>query len=369
MPTFGGIKKPLNQLEGPVYPDIKKGPPIFKWSRKHWSVGSDVLRDTEHMSQFYEPAVLAQSRDYNKTIYGQSSHKDIVNAAFRPPIQNPLFDHFPMNRIPVTSEAIIPRINPGTAFSDGTGGYHAKNERHSDIEGALTDRISTGEMRPTFYCPIDQPLDNSVLPTLETKIPSVSASAGFKMPYTMDAPAQEVELHSNQIDAPIEPGFTAPFTVDGENGLEHTVLFNNRPDVPVTAGANPQIQINAPIRDDIELETQLTAPIDVGNLGTANEGGGYHERMYDDSSETSVGNFMQDSHPNYSYIVPATTSFRTENERTYKPHFRKKLQPKKHYGKISHASYIPKSGVEQPRYNLKTNMVMAGGPKEAQYHF
>lgn len=366
MSTFGGIKKPLNQIEGPVYPDIKKGPPIFKWSKKYWKVDPSVLRDTENITQFYEPAVLAQSRDYNKTIYGQSSHKDIVNAAFRPPIQNPLYDHFPMNRIPVTSEAIIPRINPGTAFDNGTGGFHSKNERHSDIQGALTDRVSTGEMRPTFYCPIDQPIDNSVLPTLETVIPSISASAGFNMPFTVDAPKQDVQLFSNQIDAPIDTGFTTQITVDGENAIEHTQLFDNRPQVSVTAGNNPQVQINAPIRDDIELETQLTAPLNVGNVGTAYEGGGYHERMYD--NEQSI-NYLQDAHPSFSYAVPATPTFRAENERTYKPHFRRKLQPKKYYGNISHASFIPRSGIEQPGCNLKSNMIMAGGPKDAQYHF
>ena len=115
-----GIKKPLNMIENPVYPDIKKGPPRFVWSRKYWQVDPGAtMRDTEPITQFIEPAVLAQSRDYNKTVYGQSSHKDIVNAAFRPPLLDYYEDIGPLNRIPATTKAIIPHINPSTAGHGG----------------------------------------------------------------------------------------------------------------------------------------------------------------------------------------------------------------------------------------------------------
>ena len=81
-----GMKKPLNMLEGPVYPDIRRKLPDFKWTRKHWTVDAGAtMKGVEPMTQMYENAVLTQARDYNQTIYGKSSHREIVNAEFRPP--------------------------------------------------------------------------------------------------------------------------------------------------------------------------------------------------------------------------------------------------------------------------------------------
>jgi len=99
-----GTKKPLNALENPIQPNILKTGPRFVWSKKFWQADPGaVLRDTGEITQFYDDAVLAQARDYNQTVYGQSSHKDIVNATFRPPLLDPIEDFFPLTRIPVTS--------------------------------------------------------------------------------------------------------------------------------------------------------------------------------------------------------------------------------------------------------------------------
>ena len=160
-----GAKKPLNLLQNPIQPAIKQAPPRFVWSRKHWQVDAGAtLRDTEANTQFIDDAILAQSRDYNQTVYGVTSHRDVVNAEFRPPLISYYEDIGPLNRLPATLQAIIPHINPGTADHDGgTGTYSSRNQRPSDIEKHITDRISTGEMRPTFYAPMDIPKDNSVL--------------------------------------------------------------------------------------------------------------------------------------------------------------------------------------------------------------
>ena len=61
-----GLKKPLNMLQGPVYPDIRKAPPRFVWSRKHWNVDTgQTLKQVEDIPQFFDSTVLFQSRDYN----------------------------------------------------------------------------------------------------------------------------------------------------------------------------------------------------------------------------------------------------------------------------------------------------------------
>jgi len=412
-----GIKKALNQLEGPIYPDIKKGPPRFKWSGKHWLADPAVMRDTEQITQFYEPAILAQARDYNQTVYGQSSHKDIVNAAFRPPLIDPIEDIYPLTRIPATSKTIIPRINPGTAFADGTSGYSARNQRINNIEKHLTDRIKAGEWRPTFFAPIDVPVDNSVLPDLEMTIPSVSASAGYIFP-TFDAPTPEVQLDYEQINPLLDPGKTTTVTIDGSSGREGIELYDNRPQVSATAGVNTPVQINGPTQEtflylpenrpqvsatagmntplqlngdivetqlnldynrpavsagagmntpiqlnapqetEIQLESQINAPMCVVNPGAEDN---FKYRM---DPARNPEDYIQESHPRYSYVVPATSpAYRAQNELTYRPPLREKLQPLKHYGQISHSSAIPQAGIGQPI------MGRSQTPRKAVYSF
>lgn len=320
------MKKPLNMIEGPVYPDIKKGPPRFQWSGKHWNVDTGAtLRDTEHINQFYEPAILAQSRDYNKTVYGQSSHKDVVNAAFRPPLLDPYEDFYPLTRIPVTTHAIIPHINPHTAGHDGgTSGFSSKNERSNDIEKSLTDRIKDAEWRPTFYCPIDAPIDNAVLPDLELKLPAVSASAGFVYP-TIDAPNAEVNLNFERLNPLMDAGVTTQVRIDAPNAMEN-----------------------------MELETKLDTEF-FTNPGTA-DAGGYRSR--EDNTGTAPDDYIMDKRPTVSYVVPAEQpTLRSQNVITHQPKFRERLQPVKSYGRINHASAIPRMGLDVPGVRLKSKIM------------
>jgi len=390
-----GIKKPLNMIEGPIYPDIKKGPPRFAWSGKHWVADAAVMRDTEQINQFYESAVLAQARDYNQTVYGQSSHRDVVNAAFRPPLIDPIEDIYPLTRIPATSKTIVPRINPGTADNSGTSGFAAKNERINNIEKHLTDRVTSGNWRATFYAPIEVPMDNSVLPDLELTLPAVSASAGFVYP-AFDAPTPEVHLDHEQIHPLMDTGVTTQVHLDGSSGREGMELYHTRPQVSASAGMNTPIQINGPqdletrldlgytrpqvsasagvntpvqldgpTRTDIEFETRLEAPMTVVNPGLTEDG--YKTRM---DMDRSPEEYIQESHPRYSYVVPATSpAYRAQNEMTYRPQVHQPLQPLKHYGQISHSSAIPQMGVARPQVLIKDPTRTAGIPRKAVYRF
>jgi hypothetical protein len=447
-----GTKKPLNALENPIYPDIRKGPPRFVWSKKFWQADPGaVLRDTGEIVQFYDDAVLAQSRDYNQTVYGQSSHKDIVNATFRPPLLDPIEDFFPLTRIPVTSWGnIVPTINPTTvADGGGTSGYLAKNEQLSDIDRNLNDRIKQGEWRATFYAPIEVPQDNAVLPDLEMTIPSVSAHAGFN-PYTRDAPVPEVHLDYEKIHPSQHTGVTTQVTMDGGSGLEHLSLDYNNPQVPVTAGMNnpaqfhtetsverelfynnPQVSVTAGMnnpaqfhtetgvhelfnngpqvsvdagynpdfqannietyiadlpytrpqasvtagmntpyeihgdfgREDIELETHIEAPLAVTNPGTED---GYRERM---GMDKDPNEHIHENRPSFSYHIPETHIYKEQNELSYKPHARGKLQPLKSYGQISHAGAY-KRGLDVPRkVSMRGDSGWANTPKIKNYSF
>lgn len=234
-----GLKKPLNVLTQPVFPDIRKGPPEFKWSGKHWKVDTGAtLRDTETFTQFSDPAVLAVSRDYNKTIYGQTSFKNIVNAEFRPPLSNVYEDDGPLNRLPWKLQAVVPRINPGTAWGpSGTSSYTADNDRTTEIPKAITDKIKVARTRPTIYCPIDIPLDNSVLPDFQTTIPNVSAFSGWYIPVEPAIEHKQFELNE-KITTGLNPGSTTSFTYSDMSNSEGYKLPDIHPRASATAGTN-----------------------------------------------------------------------------------------------------------------------------------
>jgi hypothetical protein len=398
-PQGNGIKKPMNMLENPIYPDIRRAPPRFVWSKKHWKVDAGAtLRDTESFSQFSEPAILAQSRSYNKTIYGQSSHKDIVNAEFRPPLQNYYEDIGPLNRVPATIEAIVPRINPGTAGHDGTSGYTAKNERPSDISSALTDRIKNAESHANFYHPMDAPLDNSILPDLEIKLPSISIHSGWNFPSQNTQERPELNLGDEKLQAvPIKSGYFSSVRIDGPNKFENyesrenrpqvsahsgintpyqmnsetptLELFENRPQVSAHSGINtpykmnsetptlelfenrPQVSahsgINTPYQMNSETPTlELFEKIDNIPINIINPGSSEGYRNQEPSSY-DTDKYNRENIPSYSYSVPSQDPvFRSRNEET-RPHFREKLQPIKSYGQVSHSGgHIPRFGIE-----------------------
>jgi hypothetical protein len=259
-PYASGMKKPLNMMEAPVYPDIKKGPPRFVWSKKHWNVDTGAtLMSTEPFTQLLENVVLAQSRDYNKTVYGQSSYREIVNAEFRPPLISHYEDVGPLNRVPTKIQSLVPRINPATAGNgSGTSGYTSKNDRPSDIEKALTDRVKKGDERPTFYAPYDIPHDNSVLPDLEVKLPQISLTSGWNFDYRATLTPKELELREKLSYAPLNPGLISNLRITGKSDLENYKAKQNLPSISTSSGVNiPFISMKPIQTENFEFETKL----------------------------------------------------------------------------------------------------------------
>ena len=232
----GIMKKPLNMLQNPVLPDIRQGPPIFQWTGKHWNVDvGKVLIETEHSPQLVESSILVQSRDYNKqTAYGRSSHKDVVNENFRPPLIDPIVDLQPLSRLKHPQSFV--RLNPGTPHAGFTSelqdNQSFKNLRKASKDGKATSRPS----RPTFFRPLNLVEDNSVLPDLEIKLPSASASAGFRGP-NIDAPHREVELEEVHPSASVFAGYTPS----------------------MTSTMTEQYEGGVPVLDDVHLSTSVSA--------------------------------------------------------------------------------------------------------------
>jgi len=235
-----GVKKPLNIIEGPMFPDIKQALPRFVDAKKHWTVdtGATIL-DTGHLDQTLNGAILAQSRSYNQTVYGQSSSKDVVNKNFRPPLLSQ-DDFLPLSRQP--RKIVVPRINPsGVADS-----YFEQNNRPGDIDSYLTDRIKKGEWRPTFFAPITFPNDsNAIVPDLELTLPHYSANAGMNTPARVDAPPQIPVLVGGREEFTLllDSGVNIPIKLDGDVVRDFNLSLN-RPHYAAGAGVNTPAAID-----------------------------------------------------------------------------------------------------------------------------
>jgi hypothetical protein len=256
-----GMKSPLNQLQTPVFPDIKKGPPRFVWSRKHWTVDTgETLKQVEHIPQMQENAVLFQSRDYNSQhaygSYPKYNKGQFVNLEFRPPMQD-RDDFLPLSRIP--RPVVVPRINPGSAFSSGGSAFSQQNMGLSQIEKYLTDRVKEGEIRPTFFAPLSMPDDNSVLPDLELKLPAVSAGAGFKFPNVENnGSLEEDSRRYTSLDYKRNPisvlaGSNTSYKQDAPDARSNMVFDYSRPQVSASAGHAARDMIGL-TQIDMELE-------------------------------------------------------------------------------------------------------------------
>lgn len=413
-----GMKKPLNMLEQPVHPDIKAAPPEFKWSGKHWTVDvGQTLLDTEAQTQTYEHAVLAVSRDQGRDGYGHSSYQEKIDA-FRPPLENYYEHHGPLNRLPTKITAIYPRINPGTAHSDGgSSAFAAQNQSITDLDKHISDRISTNSWRATFYAPIEMPEDNSVLPDLLTTLPTYSASAGCESNLRIDAP-RDVKLsevqkpqasasagydieyyqpltHQTSTDVELRPsgpqvsgdagfytqltidgdrpvdgyqldrkapmvfasaGHKAPQTIDGETHLDEYVLDRKLPSAPISSGYNAPHTVDGETRlDELDFETQLSAPLSVINPGSET---GYQTRI--ESYTPPEQHLKLRENPRVPVVASHTYDYKDRNADKRSFHFQTKIQPEKSYHTNLNGGTIRVAGVEAPQFKLKYDSLRSG---------
>jgi hypothetical protein len=107
----------------------------------------------------------------------------------------------------------------------------------------LTDRVKAGEIRPTFFCPVDSPVDNSILPDLELTLPARSVSAGFRMPSIGTSPlescpnGQERMANYRRFDPVGTAGFN-PILISAPDGRAELELEYNNPQISACSGRN-----------------------------------------------------------------------------------------------------------------------------------
>lgn len=92
-------RQPLNPVEGPVQPGIRKLPSEFKDAGKHWTVDTGRVLSEQESNPMNYSCVLAVGRDDNETQYGKKSFTPVVNKEFRPPYRDPDLQN-PLCRIP-----------------------------------------------------------------------------------------------------------------------------------------------------------------------------------------------------------------------------------------------------------------------------
>ncbi len=372
---FGhGLKKPQNVIEGPMYPDIKKGPPIFVDAKKHWQVDTGaVLRESEHYDQLLNDAVLAQSRDYNRTVYGISSHRDVVNKNFRPPLLT-AEDFEPLSRI--RRKLTIPRVNPGTDTS--TRGYLTQNSRPSNIGAHLTDRVKHGEWRPTFFCPIDMPEDNARLPVLKAPLPEYSTGAGMNTPARLDAPQQAPVLLHEEFTPLLDAGATFPVHIDGdvvrianlprtlpahaahagvntpaaldaESHLTQLALAPSRPAYAAGAGMNTVAELSAvdPRATKLSFQTQLDPALFTNPGADGYDGQDYTVVQSDLTAKTGF------TRPQVSFENPAASQASAPNYRDLPPEMRDTIRSQVSSAGFRSGGYVPRRGLDVPQVALR----------------
>ena len=265
-----GRRKPLNMFEGPVYPDIKKGPPRFVWTKKHWKVDTGrTMAEIEHIPQLMENNILYQSYDYNSQhAYGKFPSYDVfTNLEFRPPLID-REDVMPLSRIP--RPVVGMRINPGSAHPSGNSAFSDSNMHITGIEKNISDRVKAGEVRPTFFAPIEMPTDNSILPDLETTLPPTSSSAGFRF-LSVGIPDNSELRTTAQCRGykQFHPSVVAdvtPIPMDAPDARENLILDYNGPQISASSGnAMPFASGVTPI----DMDLQYTKPQISGHSGAS----------------------------------------------------------------------------------------------------
>lgn len=221
---ISATKKPLNMIEAPIYPDIRKAPPKVKTAGKHWTVdvGLSGIAYGVH-DPFDKVAILAQ--DYDANTRGKTSMRSIVNATLRPPPVD-LTQSFALHKIPVRMVSAI----RGREFNGAPSEFHSHDPadlvNQSQIRKAITDRIKSIEVS-SGYSSDYKTSTKDMLPNvhekvLELNLPSISVSSGYSNTYDLtelDSSGYNKELVANLPSTSVTSGFSHIAIDDNLNGV------------------------------------------------------------------------------------------------------------------------------------------------------
>lgn len=240
-------KKPMNTIQGPIYPFIQKDPPRFYKTKKYWTAHTDdIIREQNDNTQLYDHAVLAVSRDENQYRYGKRSYIPKVNKEFRPPLVDPEYDLTPLSRTPRPRTYL--RINP-----EGAEVARSQNMHGMDVSAMIDERKMKASVRPSFTIKYEKPLE-TVLPDLKFKMPQVSVFSGSNVPLKEDAEHCDIELKRRAPSVFGSASSNTPLKMDHTSPLEDLLLQYKNPQVHADAGIETNTKFDAltPL-EDLEL--------------------------------------------------------------------------------------------------------------------
>lgn len=179
------LKQPLNMVEQPVAPFIKKNPPRFVWSKRKNNVDVGlILRDTETDTQRYDNAVLSVPYDHSSNKYGVRSWRGpYVDEGFRPPLTDPEFDGVALSRLnrPRTQA----RTNP-------TAPYKTQNDHDPDVGSYIQSTVINSGVKANIQLRRESPEDLYQNPQLEFNRPQTSSTANQSYNYR-NAPRRDIK--------------------------------------------------------------------------------------------------------------------------------------------------------------------------------
>jgi hypothetical protein len=276
------LKKPLNNIEMPVYGQFSGPAPRFYSSGKHWTVDvGRTIGQVEFMPEKLDYALLAQQRDYSERIYGKSSHKDVVNKSFRPPLLT-FEDTKPLNRIP--RGFTVPHTNPSTV----EGGYHMQPRdsqwlteftASNDKQHFTTERIKHGYTFPaSYYRPVHTNGGiGGVVPDAKVRLKRPSTSVNTIQSMTSFTPTDhlgdsQLTLEQNREMVSVDSGHHSNFRTRhlSDVQLDDIEYLSASAAPSVKHGAQPQtgredfVLLDTP-KSTTSFATYQTAPTDITN--------------------------------------------------------------------------------------------------------
>ncbi|AHA46053.1 hypothetical protein ISTM_155 [Insectomime virus] len=244
-------KQPLNPIEGPIQPCIKRDPPRFVEAGKHWTANpGDIILDNATNPYLIDGTILAVARDRNKTQYGQKSYTFKVNKAFRPPLID-RDDLVPLSRLPRPTTQY--RNNPSIPFQ-------TMNPMSMEGRNYVKQQRCADNILPSFFHRVDQPQPDVVI-NLQQKLPSVSVetpkSFGLHLPTegctdpNIRKIGWEVTLRNKKA---VEAKSNPSFSIGVQSQHNDVSLSEHNPKVFADAGRTFCLRNNNSSQQDISLQ-------------------------------------------------------------------------------------------------------------------
>lgn len=376
-----GIKKPLNQLEGPEYPLIKKALPEFVDAKKHWvvDVGTTMLHDENPFKD--QSAILA--RPWNENEYmsgGKSSHQERISEAFRFPLTNYYEHHGPLNRLPTKIKTIHVDVNPSTISDGGTTGFVAQNSHETNYKREILDNnLFVKDLEVDRFFRIENPDDYDMVADLALKLPSMSVSAGHESQYKTIIPLGAIDQNKFKDTNHTSAGAGYSTSVYQMDTSGKDIHLDSKLTTSAGSGYTTNVNEMDTTGKDLELSSKLTTSVDAGHTTNVYEMDNSGKDIHLDSKLTTSVNAGYGNEDGYKTVIrrndanlhrklkenprvsmTASTnySYRTENDRNARK-LRPTMRVNQSYDGGRNFGVLPTAGPTIVPVRLKSSILKA----------